>query len=210
MHRDLDRVTQNSIQPTTSISIDSTDADLMAHMAAGNTAAMELLYDRYNRPVYSFAYRMLGDREHAEELLQEVFLRAWRRCSRFSDARGSLISWLLSITHNMAIDELRKQQRRPRKAESAEPDALLGTLQDTAMPVETQAILADRQQMVRAALAKLPENQRLVLEMGYFNGLTQREIAEKLNVPLGTIKTRMRLGLRKLQDSVEIQALDHA
>ena len=210
MHRDLDRVTQNSIQPTTSISIDSTDADLMAHMAAGNTAAMELLYDRYNRPVYSFAYRMLGDREHAEELLQEVFLRAWRRCSRFSDARGSLIRWLLSITHNMAIDELRKQQRRPRKAESAEPDALLGTLQDTAMPVETQAILADRQQMVRAALAKLPENQRLVLEMGYFNGLTQREISEKLNVPLGTIKTRMRLGLRKLQDSVDIQALDHA
>ena len=210
MHRDFDRVTQNSIQPTTSISIDSTDADLMAHMAAGNTAAMELLYDRYNRPVYSFAYRMLGDREHAEELLQEVFLRAWRRSSRFSDTRGSLISWLLSITHNMAIDELRKQQRRPRKAESAEPDVLLGTLHDTAPSVETQAILADRQRMVRAALAELPENQRLVLEMGYFNGLTQREIAETLDVPLGTIKTRMRLGLRKLQDAVDIEALDHA
>lgn len=208
MHRDLDRVTHTSTAPTTSISTDSTDADLMAHMAAGNTAAMDLLYDRYNRPVYSFAYRMLGDREHAEELLQEVFLRAWRRCSRFSDTRGSLISWLLSITHNMAIDELRKQQRRPRKAESVEPDALLGTLQDTAVPVETQAILADRQRMVRGALAGLPENQRLVLEMGYFNGLTQREIAERLNVPLGTIKTRMRLGLRKLQDSVDIQALD--
>lgn len=210
MHRDLDRVTQNSIQPTTSISIDSTDADLMAHLAAGNPAAMDLLYDRYNRPVYSFAYRMLADREQAEELLQEVFLRAWRRCSRFSDTRGSLISWLLSITHNMAIDELRKQQRRPRKAESAEPDVLLGTLQDTAVPVETQAILADRQQMVRAALAELPDNQRTVLELGYFSGLTQREISEQLNVPLGTIKTRMRLGLRKLQDSVDIQALDHA
>ena len=87
---------------------------------------------------------------------------------------------------------------------------LLGTLRDTAPAVETQAILADRQQMVRAALAELPENQRLVLEMGYFNGLTQREIAEKLDVPLGTIKTRMRLGLRKLQDSVDIEALDHA
>ncbi len=210
MHRDLDRVTQNSIQPTTSISTDSTDADLMAHLAAGNTAAMDLLYERYNRPVYSFAYRMLGDREHAEELLQEVFLRAWRRCSRFSDTRGSLISWLLSITHNMAIDELRKQQRRPRKAESAEPDSLLGALQDTAEPVESQAILADRQHMVRSALTALPENQRLVLEMGYFDGLTQREISEKLDVPLGTIKTRMRLALRKLQDSVDIQALDKA
>lgn len=182
----------------------------MAHLAAGNPAAMDLLYDRYNRPVYSFAYRMLGDREHAEELLQEVFLRAWRRGSRFSDTRGSLISWLLSITHNMAIDELRKQQRRPRKAESAEPETLLAALPDVAEPVETQAILADRQRMVRSALAELPDAQRQVLEMGYFNGLTQREIAEQMDVPLGTIKTRMRLGLRKLQDSVDIQALERS
>lgn len=182
----------------------------MAHLAAGNPAAMDLLYDRYNRPVYSFAYRMLGDREHAEELLQEVFLRAWRRGSRFSDTRGSLISWLLSITHNMAIDELRKQQRRPRKAESAEPKTLLAALPDVAEPVETQAILADRQRMVRSALAELPDAQRQVLEMGYFNGLTQREIAEQMDVPLGTIKTRMRLGLRKLQDSVDIQALERS
>lgn len=182
----------------------------MAHLAAGNTAAMDLLYDRYNRPVYSFAYRMLGDREQAEELLQEVFLRAWRRASRFSDSRGSLISWLLSITHNMAIDELRKQQRRPRKAESDEPDALLGTLQDTSEPVDVQAVLADRRRLVREALAELPGNQREVLELGYFHGLTQREIAEHLDVPLGTIKTRMRLALKKLQGSVDIQALEQS
>lgn len=210
MRRELNRVTHHRIKPTTLIPADASDADLMAHLAAGTTAAMDLLYDRYNRPVYSFAYRMLGDREHAEELLQEVFLRAWRRSSRFSDTRGSLISWLLSITHNMAIDELRKQQRRPRKAVSEEPDALLGSLRDTAEPVEVQAILADRQRMVRTAMEDLPANQRQVLEMGYFGGLTQREIAEKLEIPLGTVKTRMRLGLKKLQDSVDIQALERS
>lgn len=208
MRRELVRVNHTNIQPNTTIPADATDADLMAHLAAGNTAAMDLLYDRYNRPVYSFAYRMLGQRELAEELLQEVFLRAWRRASRFSDARGSLISWLLSITHNMAIDELRKQQRRPRKAESEEPDALMGSLQDAAEPVEDQAIQTDRRMQVLAALAELPDNQREVLELGYFSGLTQREISEKLDIPLGTIKTRMRLALRKLQDSVDIQALE--
>lgn len=210
MRRDLVRVNLTSNQSNTSIPANATDADLMAHMAAGNPAAMDLLYDRYNRPVYSFAYRMLGQRELAEELLQEVFLRAWRRASRFSDARGSLISWLLSITHNMAIDELRKQQRRPRKAESDEPDSIMGSLQDAAVPVEEQAILAEKQMQVRSALAQLPDNQRHVLELGYFSGLTQREISEKLQIPLGTIKTRMRLGLKKLQDSVDIQALEQS
>jgi len=206
----LERVKLVDNNPNASLPADTSDADLMAQLAEGNPAAMDLLYDRYNRPVYSFAYRMLGDREHAEDLLQEVFLRAWRRGSRFSETRGSLISWLLSITHNMAIDELRKQQRRPRKADASEPETLLASIQDAAEPVESQAILADRQRVVRNAMADLPGSQRTVLEMAYFNGLTQREIAEQLDTPLGTIKTRMRLGLRKLQESVDIQALDRS
>jgi RNA polymerase sigma-70 factor (ECF subfamily) len=210
MCRGLDRVNHTSNNPNAPLPHDASDADLMAHLAAGNPAAMDLLYDRYNRPVYSFAYRMLGDQEHAEDLLQEVFLRAWRRGSRFTETRGSLISWLLSITHNMAIDELRKQQRRPRKADSPEPDMLLASIQDSAEPVESQAILADRQRIIRNALVDLPGPQRQVLELAYFNGLTQREIAEQLDTPLGTIKTRMRLGLRKLQESIDIQALDRS
>ncbi len=210
MHRELERVKLASNNPNASLPADTPDADLMAHLAAGDPAAMDLLYDRYSRPVYSFAYRMLGDREHAEDLIQEVFLRAWRRGTRFSETRGSLISWLFSITHNMAIDELRKQQRRPKKAESAEPDALLASIQDSAEPVESQAVLADRQRIIRNALVDLPASQREVLEMAYFNGLTQREIAEHLDTPLGTIKTRMRLGLRKLQESVDLQALERS
>lgn len=196
-----------STSETTPIPPDISDADLMSSLAAGNPAAMELLYERYSRPVYSFAYRMLGDRDHAEDLLQEVLLRAWRRSNRFSDSRGSLISWLLSITHNMAIDELRKKQRRPQKADSQEPELLMGSLRDTDMPVEELVLTSENGQVIREALAEIPDNQRIVLELGYFRGMTQREISEHLDVPLGTIKTRMRLALRKLQDSGIIQAL---
>lgn len=181
----------------------------MAALAAGDSAAMSLLYDRYNRPIFSFAYRMVGDRDHAEDVMQEVFLRAWRRASRFSDSRGSLISWLLSITHNMAIDELRKRQRRPLKAESSEPELLLGSLRDTGESVEERAVGAEYGRVVREVLTQIPAAQREALELGYFSGMTQKEISELLGVPLGTIKTRMRLALRKLQDSEDIQALVH-
>lgn len=180
----------------------------MVELANGHPDAMGLLYDRYHRPVYSFALRMLGDREQAEELLQEVYLRAWRRANRFTDARGSLISWLLSITHNMAIDELRKQQRRPQKQHTEDQIEFMATLRDERPSLETHAILSDRGERVRNALEELPLPQQEVLELAYFRGLTQREISDALNVPLGTIKTRMRLGLRKLQDSVELQSLD--
>lgn len=179
----------------------------MIALAAGNPAAMGILYDRYGRPVYSFAYRMMADRDHAEDVMQEVFLRAWRRSARFSESRGSLISWLLSITHNLAIDELRKIQRRPQKAQSAEPELLLESLRDDDEPVEDQAVGSVYARAVRQVLKEIPANQREVLELGYFHGMTQREIAVHLDTPLGTIKTRMRLALKKLQGSVDIQAL---
>lgn len=203
----IDRVSRKNTSPTTAIPDDVSDADLMQAMAAGNSAAMEKLYDRYSKPVFSFAFRMMSDRDHAEDLTQEVFLRAWRRSSRFSDTRGTLISWLLSITHNMAIDEIRKRQRRPQKAESQEPELLMGTLRDTDESVESQAVASASGLVIRDVLKEIPENQRIVLELGYFRGMTQREISERLDVPLGTVKTRMRLALRKLQDSGDIQAL---
>lgn len=168
---------------------------------------MEVLYDRFNRPVFSFAYRMVGDRNHAEDVMQEVFLRAWRRAARFSETRGTLISWLLSITHNLAIDELRKVQRRPQKADSAEPELLMASLRDTGESIEEIAIGSEYGQIVREVLAEIPDAQRVVLELGYFRGMTQREIAEHLDTPLGTVKTRMRLALQKLQDSEKIRAL---
>lgn len=180
----------------------------MGHLANGHPDAMDILYDRYHRPVFSFALRMVGDREHAEELLQEVYIRAWRRAARFTDARGSLISWLLSITHNLAIDEIRKQQRRPVKHQAQDPAELMATLRDRGESLETQAILSERGTKVRGALAELPPPQQEVLELAYFGGLTQREISELLDIPLGTIKTRMRLGMLKLQESVDLRSLD--
>lgn len=187
---------------------DLPDSDLVDAMAAGDVHAMEVLYDRYNRAVFSFALRMLGNREQAEELLQEVFMRAWRQARKFSESRGTYITWLLSITHNMAIDEIRRQNRRPRKAESADPVLMLANVRDEKPSVEEQALLGDLRDIVRDAMAQLPDAQRTTLELAYFRGLTQREIAEEQDQPLGTIKTRMRLAMRKLRDILESQGLD--
>lgn len=177
-------------------------------MAAGDVKAMEVLYDRYNRAVFSFALRMLGNREQAEELLQEVFVRAWRQARRFSEGRGTYITWLLSITHNMAIDEIRRQNRRPRKAESADPVLMLANVRDENPSVEEQALLGDMRDVVTEAMAQLPEAQRSALELAYFRGFTQREIAEHQGQPLGTIKTRMRLAMKKMKELLESQGLD--
>jgi RNA polymerase sigma-70 factor (ECF subfamily) len=187
---------------------DLPDSDLVDAMATGDVHALEVLYDRYNRAVFSFALRMLGDREHAEELLQEVFLRAWRQAKRFSEGRGTFITWLLSITHNMAIDEIRRLNRRPRKAESSDPVLMLTNVRDENPSVEEQALLGHTRTVVKDAMAHLPEPQRVAIELAYFHGFTQREIAEHLREPLGTIKTRMRLALRKLREHLEAQGLD--
>jgi RNA polymerase sigma-70 factor (ECF subfamily) len=187
---------------------DLPDSDLVDAMATGDVHALEVLYDRYNRAVFSFALRMLGDREHAEEILQEVFLRAWRQAERFSEGRGTFMTWLLSITHNMAIDEIRRLNRRPRKAESSDPVLMLANVRDENPSVEEQALLGQTRVVVKEAMAHLPEAQRTAIELAYFRGMTQREIAEHLQEPLGTIKTRMRLALRKLREHMEAQGLD--
>lgn len=184
------------------------DSDLVDAIVAGDLHAMEILYDRYHRAVFSFAYRILGDRERAEELLQEVFVRAWRNARKFSEGKGTYITWLLSITHNMAIDDIRRHNRRPKKAESADPVLMLTNVQDRGPTVEEQAILGNTSAMVREALDQLPEAQRSALELAYFHGLTQKEIAELQNEPLGTIKTRMRLAIKKLREYLEAQGWD--
>lgn len=184
------------------------DFELVDAMTNGNTQAVEELYDRYSRPVFSFALRLLGgDHMQAEELLQEVFFRAWRQGHRFSDQRGSFITWLLSITHNLAIDEIRKQNRRPKRADSADPVLLLNNMTDGLPSVEDQAVLLTVRDQIVAAMATLPESQRSAIELAYFHGLTQREIAEQQGEPLGTIKTRMRLGMRKLREYLDDQGV---
>jgi RNA polymerase sigma-70 factor, ECF subfamily len=178
----------------------SDDAALVARLAQGEGAALEELYDRYGRAVYSFSLRMLGDVQSAEELTQEVFLRLWRQARSYQQSRGAFLTWLLSITHNMAIDEIRRRKRRPLLLDGTDEDQTLLLLPDARTDVERDAWLSSLQTYVRDALAEIPIAQRQAIELAYFGGLTQREIAERLNEPLGTIKTRMRLGMFKLRE----------
>jgi RNA polymerase sigma-70 factor (ECF subfamily) len=202
-------VTSESPRPDAPL-VELDDADLMALAAAGDTRAIEVLYDRYNRIVYSFALRIIGDRQSAEELLQEVFFRVWRQADSYSDRRGSFVTWLLSITHNMAIDEVRRRRRRPQRADQEDPIEFLATMADRGRSVEQDVLLNTLREQVNAAMSELPEAQRDALELAYFRGMTQREIADELGEPLGTIKTRMRLGLRKLRAYLEQQEVESA
>jgi RNA polymerase sigma-70 factor (ECF subfamily) len=180
------------------------DADLIGRASNGDARALEVLYDRYSGVVFSFSLKLVQDRQLAEELLQEVFFRAWQQGGAYSSQRGTFVTWLLSITHNMAIDEIRKRRRRPQKADSEDPEQVLAAVADTSAgsDVEEEVWLGSLRDTVAVALRTLPPAQREAIEMAYYQGLTQREIAEALGEPLGTIKTRMRLGLQKLREAL--------
>ncbi len=176
------------------------DSELIELITAQDARALETLYDRYSRVIYSFALRIVGDQEIAEEIMQEVFFRAWQQGKSFQTNRGTLITWLLSITHNLSIDEVRKRKRRPQKADSSEPELLMAGLRDETQSVEDEVWVSSLRTIMVDALAQLPDVQREAIEMAYFKGLTQREIAERTGEPLGTIKTRTRLGMLKLRE----------
>jgi RNA polymerase sigma-70 factor (ECF subfamily) len=176
------------------------DTELITLIASREAHALEALYDRYSRVVFSFAVRIVSDPQLAEEIMQEVFFRVWQQAGAFSSNRGTLITWLLSITHNMSIDEVRKRNRRPQKADAEDPELLLGAMADLSTDVEEEAWLSGVRSTITEALDRLPKEQREAIELAYFRGLTQREIADTLQQPLGTIKTRMRLGLQKLRE----------
>lgn len=181
----------------------TSDAELVRRVSLGDTAALEELYSRYARVVYSFAVRIVHDAPLAEEILQEVFVRTWRQADRFQRSRGNFASWLLSITHNLAIDEIRKRQRRPQRSDATDISDTLYGLIDEATNVEEAAQTRVLRERIRIAMETLPDGQRVAIEMAFFGGYSQREISSQLDVPLGTIKTRMRLGLKKLKDQLE-------
>ncbi len=172
---------------------------LMERLAEGDSRALEQLYDRYHVLVYSVALRVVRDEMLAEDIVQEVFLRLWRRPQAFDPARGRLLSWLMSVTRNRAIDEVRRVSRRVR-VEDRRPDAA-DALQSTDRldAPELAATINSERREVRDALATLPPPQRQVLELAYFEGLTQTEIAERTGAPLGTVKTRTRLAMDRLR-----------
>jgi RNA polymerase sigma-70 factor (ECF subfamily) len=184
---------------------DTFDAEaVMRNVAAGDSHALELLYNRYGRLVYGLALKILADPEHAEEIVQEAFWRVWTRSATFQTRSGQFTPWLFGITRNLCIDELRRRQSRPRVVPNTADAPELGTIVDTYQNVEHQTWENERRRLIVAAMNDLPDDQREVVELAYFAGLSQREVAERLGSPLGTVKTRMRLALQKLKSHLQL------
>ncbi len=174
------------------------DSELIAAVAEGNSQALEVLYDRYAAMVYRLALRMLKNPELAEDLVQEVFWRVWRRSASFARERGRVAQWLFGIAHNLCIDELRRQRSRPLPVYEETDNPIIQQLIDEHMDVPAAAWATEQRRVIVDALSELPLSQRQAIELAYFGGLSHQEIATQLNRPLGTIKTRVRLGLQKL------------
>ena len=174
------------------------DEALLSAIAGGAVWAMDSLYQRYSRILYSLAYRMVADHQIAEDLIQEAFLSVWRRSTSFSPQAGAARSWLISILHHRAIDHLRRVRRRSSMQEAPLEEIELD--ETTAVSdVWDEAWRSVQSTKVRAALMKIPTEQRMVIELAYFQGWTHSEIAEGTQTPLGTVKARMRLGLNHLK-----------
>jgi RNA polymerase sigma-70 factor (ECF subfamily) len=171
------------------------DGELLALAREGNADAFEVIYDRHATPAYSLAHRMCGTSGMAEDVVQEAFLSLWRRVDRYDATRGEVRSWLLGIVHNSAIDRLRQSRMHERRRTSS--DGIEDRLE---APERTDLEVQQREQAneVHVALQALPAEQRRVIELAYFDGLTHTQIASLLEMPVGTIKGRMRLGLTKL------------
>jgi RNA polymerase sigma-70 factor (ECF subfamily) len=179
------------------------DEQVIAQLAQGDLQALDLLYTRYARPVFSLALRVLGDPVDAEEVTQDVFERVWRHASTFDPARGRFGTWLLSMTHHVAIDSVRKRQRRPHTVSGEAAEVASRVLPDSAVDVSGTTLRNMEAEQVRRALRSLPRAQQEAIELAYFAGLSHLEIAAALGDPLGTVKARIRRGMERLRSALE-------
>jgi RNA polymerase sigma-70 factor (ECF subfamily) len=206
---------QNTVGPTeqdTSLPtlVSATDADdqlLITAIARGESHALEVLYDRYSGVVYRLAFRMLKHREQSEEIVQEVFWRVWRRSASFERERGRVAQWIFGIAHNLCIDEMRRMRARPNPVYDDENHPVIQQLVDDQVDVPAAAWASEQRRVIVSALASLPSAQREAIELAYFGGLSHQEIADQLDRPLGTIKTRVRLGLQKLGSILSLSGM---
>ncbi|MDX6308291.1 MAG: polymerase sigma-70 factor, subfamily [Nocardioidaceae bacterium] len=174
-------------------------ASVMARVAGGDHRAFAELYDATSRTVFGIVLRVLRDRAQAEEVSQEVFLEAWRLATRYDPVQGSPSAWINTIAHRRAVDRVRSAERSVQRDLRHAAGEFLASSPD----VSEVVVARDEGSRVRRALAELPEAQRTALALAYFDGRTQREVAEMLNVPLGTVKSRMRDAMRKLRTCLE-------
>src|SRR5262245_51395212 len=172
-----------------------TDIAILDRIVARDEHAVAELYDRHHRLLFGLILRILRERSEAEEVLQEVFVLVWTRAETYNVALGSPAAWLVRIARNRAIDRLRANNVRMRAAESA-------PLPEPQESPEARAVLSEQQRAVAYALQSLPADQRTLIEQAYFLGLTQSELAERFNLPLGTVKTRIRTGMMALREQL--------
>ncbi len=185
------------------VNVEVVDEELIERLARGDLAALDALYTRYSRPVFSLALRVLGNSDDAEEVTQDVFERVWRHAPSFDNARGRFGTWLLSMTHHVAVDSVRKRQRRPQLVEGESSEQAARVLTDARNDVVEITMRGMQAEQIRYALRSLPAPQQQAIEMAYFGGLSHLEIAAKLGDPLGTVKARIRRGMDRLRSALE-------
>src|SRR6266508_6838444 len=174
------------------------DEDVLARVTKGDDAALAEFYDRFRSLAFGLAMRILHDRGLAEDAVQEAFIGVWRHGERFERGRGSARSWILTLVHRRSVDLVRRQERQPDVVPDPDPPKRERSADEV-------AVARDERARVRAALAQLPDDQRTALELAYYGGLTQSELADRLNEPLGTIKSRMFNGLRRLHGMLSVE-----
>jgi RNA polymerase sigma-70 factor (ECF subfamily) len=180
---------------------DVADADLIRRIRVGDRSAVDDLYDRFRRPAFALARRILGDDGLAEDVLQDVFVSVWRDPGAYDGARGSFASWLLAAVHHRSVDAVRREESQRRRQTRAEEEAELDA-PVSARDVEDEAWSRVVAEQVRAALGGLTDAQREALTLAYYGGYTQREVAALTGAPLGTVKTRMLAGMRRLREEL--------
>lgn len=173
-------------------------------MQRGDQAAVTDLYDRHGGAAYGLAYRITGDASLAEDVVQEAFVSVWKQCARFDPDRGQVRSWLLTIVHHKAVDIVRRRAGRPERGLPEGPEVFEAT---HGRPEEFAEMSMDAA-AVRQAVAQVPEEQRQTIMLAYFEGLTHVEIAQKMDVPLGTVKSRLRIGLDKMREFLRPKVLE--
>jgi RNA polymerase sigma-70 factor, ECF subfamily len=178
-------------------------SSLLSAVALGDLDAFERLYDRHSSTLYALLLRILANHDDAQEVLQETFVKAWTNAKMFNSVRGSDAAWLISIARSRGIDRLRSRRVRVDREDEAGREVSTGPGTVEWRTGDVDAIQAEERTAVRGALAELPEPQRVALALAYFEGLSQSEIAAKLSEPLGTIKTRMQLGMKKLRERLK-------
>ncbi len=170
----------------------------------GDQQAVAALYDRYSGPAYGLAFRITNDGTLAEDVVQDAFVSVWKQAARFDSERGQVKSWLMTIVHHKAIDAVRRRSKRNERAWPEGPGDVAATY---GRPHEEASAAMDAE-AVRSAVKGVPDDQRRTIEMAYFEGLTHVEIADRMQVPLGTVKSRLRIGLEKMRDALRVKVLE--